>query len=416
MIKTMLSLFLMLSTVFVVATANAAQDQPPSGAPLNSTVSAEDMDQLLAPIALYPDALIVQVLQCSVSPYQVKQVNDWLQKNPDLRGTLAQDAASKQGFDASFVALVLFPDVIKNMAEKPDWTRELGRAFTTQRDDVFASVQRMREEAKKFGNLKSNEQQKVEQVKTDDGDTVIVIQPANPQVVYVPQYTTQVYTQPAAPPEENNDGAVLAAGLIGFAAGVIVGAAADDDNVNFYYHYGGWGYHGAVCYPGGYNNYYKHRERMAEDFYDHRERMANDWYDHREDLADRRGDNVEHRGDNVADRQENRQGSRTENRGGRQDTRTESQGQRQDARGQNQSDRRASASTREANRGGTASRGSFGNRPQNSSQATQRSRGTQSGAFSNYQRGSTERRSSQRGRSSLSGRSGGGARSGGRRR
>jgi len=176
------------------------------------------------------------------------------------------------------------------MADVPDWTQNLGDAFATDRDGVLAAIQRLRKQAQTVGNLQTTEQQTVETVTTEGGDQVIVIQPANPQVVYVPQYDSQVvYAQPA-PPASSAD-QTLAAGLIGFTAGVIIGAAADNDDDHFYYNYGGWGYPQPVCYPGGYNAYYDHRENMANDYYNHRENMANDYYDHREDMADQRGEN-----------------------------------------------------------------------------------------------------------------------------
>ena len=386
-----------------------------------SAPSQDQLDQLLAPIALYPDALVAQILQCATSPYQVKQVNQWLQQNPDLKGTDAQAAAQKQGFDASFIAIVIFPDVLKMLADKPDWTQQLGQAFTTDRDAVMATVQRLRKEAKEAGNLKSTQQQSVETVSAG-GQQVIVIEPTNPQVVYVPQYNPEVvYTEPAS-----SSGDAVAAGIIGFAAGVIVGAAADNDDDHYYYACGGWGYARPICYPGGYNNYYDHRENMANDYYKHRENMHNDYYDHRENMVGERGDNQQARRDDWSQGQQNRQQTRDDTRSNVQDQRgqnqsnrqdTWSQGQesrgdarssRQDQRGQNQSTRQDSWQSR----GGTTSRGAY----QGANQRTTNRSGMNSGAFSGYQRGSTERASSARGHRSMGSRSGGRSRGGGRRR
>ena len=220
-------------------TSTQAPAAPPP--PPVKPIAPETLDKLLAPIALYPDALVTQILTCAPNLDQVKEVSTWLKANADLKGTAAQDAASEQGFDASFVAIVLFPDVLHMMAEKADWTTELGQAFQQDRKGVFASIQRLRKQAKAQGNLTTTEQQQVETTTTQSGQEVIVIQPANPQVVYVPQYNpTVVYTQPAPPPQPSNDGR-LAAGLIGFTAGVIIGAAADDDDDHYYHGYGGWG-------------------------------------------------------------------------------------------------------------------------------------------------------------------------------
>ena len=379
-------------------------------APATPKLSADQLDKLTAPIALYPDALVIQIAQCAASPYQVRQVDDWLKKNPTLKGSAAQDAAAKQGFDASFVALVLFPQVIEMMAGEPDWTREFGQAFTTDRDGVFASIQRLRAEAKAMGNLKTTEQQTVQTVKTDSGDTVIMIQPANPQVVYVPQYNPQVvYTQPAPAPSSSSAGddtaQKVAIGVISFAAGVIVGAAADNDHDHYYYSYGGWGYAHPICYPGGYNNYYQHRENMANDYYQHRQDMANDWYDHRENMADQAGKNQAQRQDYRSDTRSSYQDTRSQNQTARQDTRTTNQSARQDAWQSDGSSRqnlsRDNAGSWQSdfnnNRAGSTARGGFGG------DSGQSRGGLDSGAFSGYQRGSTERASSDRGRQSLGG-------------
>lgn len=363
------------ATVLLTSTAFAQAAAAPATTP-------QAMEKLVAPIALYPDALVIQILQCSASPYQVKQVSTWLKENPTLKGTAAQDAATKQGYDASFVAIVLFPDVVHMMADKQQWTQELGQAFTTNRDGLLGAVQKLRKQAQAAGNLKTNDQQKVETVKTDSGDTVVVIQPANPQVVYVPQYDPQVvYVQSTTTTAtSSNDGREGAAAIIGFAVGVIVGAAADDDDHHYYYSYGGWGYARPVCHPAGYDDFYEHREKMAKDYYEHRENM------------------LKQRGEN----QSGRQGSRTENQGTRQESMTENQSSRQSAVGQSE----VAQPTQTA-----SSRGALQDSPRASGQTD----GSTSGAFSNYQRGSTERESSSRGRASLSGASGEG-RSGGRKR
>lgn len=367
-----------------------AQEQP------QTPMSQGDIDALVAPIALYPDALVIQVLQCAQSPFQVKAVSDWLAQNPDLQGTAAQDAAKEQGFDAAFIAIVLFPDVVRMLADKPDWTRDLGQAFATDRDTVLTTVQRLRKEAQRVGNLQSNGQQQVQTVTTESGDQVIVIQPANPQVVYVPQYNPQtVYTQPATysePSSSDNNSDVAAAAVIGFAAGVIIGAAADDDDDHYYYAYGGWGYSRPYCYAGGYN-----------DFYNHRETMANDYYDHRENMFDQRSDNQADRQDTRTDSRSTRQDTRSDTRSTRTDTRSQTQSTRQDTRSQAQTGRQDTRSQRQTTRGAY--------QPQ--MQTTNRTSTRSQGAFSGYQRGSTERASSSRGRSSMS--HSGGSR-GGRRR
>lgn len=391
-----LSLSVMTPHLTALAQSGGQQGAPPapSGAPL----SPEALDKLLAPIALYPDALILQIVQCAASPYQVKQVHEWQKANPDLKGTAAQDAATDQGFDASFVAIVLFPQVLQMMADQPDWTRDLGQAFSKDREGVFESIQRLRTQAQTVGNLKTNEHQQVETVTTQGGQQVIVIQPANPQVVYVPTYNpTVVYTQPATTVvvEDDNDGGVIGAAVIGFTAGVIVGALADDDDDHYYYSCGGWGWHGAALCNEGW-----------EDYYEHRENMANDYYEHRENMAAQRGENQGNRQDNRTENQGNRQTNRNENQSDRQTGRTENQGDRQTNRSTKQSDRKTDPAT---NRATTSSRGAA----QKGAQPTARTTGSNTGAMGGYQRGSTERASSARGNASKSRSTGSASRSGG---
>jgi hypothetical protein len=197
------------------------------------------MDKLLAPVALYPDALLAQVLACAGSPQQVTEVNKWLQENSQLQGTDLQQAAETAGFDASFVAMVLFPDVLKLLEQNLPWATELGKAFTSDQKAVLDSVQRLRAQAKAAGNLKTTSQQEVK-TETQNGQTVIVVQPANPQVIYVPVYNPQVvYTAP--PPAPSNSGSVAAAAVIGFAVGIALGAAMNDHYG--YYGWGAWGMH-----------------------------------------------------------------------------------------------------------------------------------------------------------------------------
>src|SRR5262245_40811455 len=119
------------------------------------------MDKLVAPVALYPDALLAQTLACATSPQQVREVSDWLTKNSQVQGTDLQQAAEQAGFDASFIAIVLFPDVLKLLDDNKDWTTELGKAFLSDQKAVLASAQRLREQAKSVGNLKTTPQQEV---------------------------------------------------------------------------------------------------------------------------------------------------------------------------------------------------------------------------------------------------------------
>jgi hypothetical protein len=188
------------------------------------------LEQLLAPVALYPDALLAQVLTSATSPGQVKDMNEWLQQNKQLHGTELQDAAQKRGYDASFVALALFPDVLNLMATQIDWTTELGTAFLSDPKGVMSAVQKLRAQAKAAGNLKSTSQQSVS-TENQGGQQVIVIQPANPQVVYVPVYNPQVVYYPPPP------GVVL----LGFGLGIAIGAAMSNNSYYAPYGWGAWG-------------------------------------------------------------------------------------------------------------------------------------------------------------------------------
>jgi len=158
--------------------------------------TAQQLDQLLAPMALYPDSLLAQITTASTNPQEILDVSNWLQQNQGLQGTALTDAAEAQGFDAAFIALVNFPDVLNMMAENVDDFASIGQAFSADQGAVSASVQRLRAQAYAAGNLQSNQQQQVE-VQQSAGQTIYVMQPANPQVVYVPVYNpTVVYVRP----------------------------------------------------------------------------------------------------------------------------------------------------------------------------------------------------------------------------
>ncbi len=158
--------------------------------------SAQQLDQLLAPVALYPDSLLAQITTASTNPQEILDVSNWLQQNQRLQGAALTDAAEAQGFDAAFIALVNFPDVLNMMAENVDDFASIGQAFSADQGAVSASIQRLRSQAYAAGNLQNNQQQKVE-VQQSSGQTIYVIQPANPQVVYVPVYNpTVVYVRP----------------------------------------------------------------------------------------------------------------------------------------------------------------------------------------------------------------------------
>ncbi len=233
----------------------------------------DDLDALFAPIALYPDALLGPLLVSAANPATVGALSEWLRSHEAVKGTALQDAARASKFGESYVALVLFPPVVHTMAEQIPWTTKVGKAFAADRSAAFASIQRLRAKARDAGKLKTNDQQSVTTETTATGQSVIVIEPANPQLVYVPQYNPQTVYVPSTViiKEEDDSDAAVAAGLIGFTAGIALGAAIND---NYYYGPYGWG--------GGFRMY----DDDFDDWYDHREDAREDWMDNREDLAE----------------------------------------------------------------------------------------------------------------------------------
>jgi len=145
--------------------------------------SAQELQQLVAPIALYPDALVAQVLAASTYPTEIVEADRWMQNHSDLKGENLAKEVDKQPWDPSVKALAQFPSVLENMDKNLSWTSSLGDAYANQQQQVMDAVQAMRQQAREAGHLNSNEQEKVK----TQGNT-IVIQPANPEVVYVPAY------------------------------------------------------------------------------------------------------------------------------------------------------------------------------------------------------------------------------------
>src|SRR5437667_1048452 len=160
------------------------------------------LDSLVAPIALYSDPLLAQTLAASTYPLEIIQLEQWLERNKNLKDKALADAVEKQPWDPSVQGLVEFPDVVQRMAGNVQWTTDLGNAFLAQQSDVMDAVQRMRAKAQGTGNLKTSAQQKVETQTVAGGKQVIVVEPANPDVVYVPSYDPAVVygAAPAAYP------------------------------------------------------------------------------------------------------------------------------------------------------------------------------------------------------------------------
>ena len=181
-------------------------------APSASKFNPEQLDAMLAPIALYPDDLLVQTLMAATYPLQIVEATRWLErdKNKDLKGDALAKALEPLPWDPSVKSLVPFPQVLEQLNQHLDWTQQIGYAMATQQEDVLDSVQRLRSQAQETGHLKTTEQQVVsaQAVVDDQGqptpNQTITIQPADPQVVYVPAYNPSVvygsWPYPASPP------------------------------------------------------------------------------------------------------------------------------------------------------------------------------------------------------------------------
>ncbi|MGD0237547.1 MAG: DUF3300 domain-containing protein [Syntrophorhabdales bacterium] len=185
----------------------------------------EELDQMLAPIALYPDELLVQVLMAATYPLEVVQATRWVQANPNLRGNDLAAALEQQDWDPSVKSLVNFPSVLQMMNDQLEWTQRLGDAFLGQKDQVMGTVQQLRQRAQAQGSLRTTNEQSV---MMDPQTQEISIEPVTPQMVYVPVYDPMtVYGQwwwPAYQPYRYYPrGAVLAAGIVGL--GVAIGVA-----------------------------------------------------------------------------------------------------------------------------------------------------------------------------------------------
>ncbi len=223
-------LFLSSSAVF----AQIPQSPPPS--PMLSPVQ---LDDLVAPVALYPDPLLGQILAASTYPLEIAEAQQWLRQNSTLQGAQLMDAARRQNWDASVQALVAFPDALALLSSNIRWTTDLGNAFLAQQSDVMMAVQRMRSRAQANGKLRSTPQQAV--IGENQGDqSVIEIQPADPQEMYVPSYDPYYVW---GPPQWGDYPDLYYPGLYGdgfvFGPGIFIGG--------FFPGWGGWGGWGWGC-------------------------------------------------------------------------------------------------------------------------------------------------------------------------
>jgi hypothetical protein len=216
----------------------APEAAPPEVAAEAAPLAPQQLDDLVAPIALYPDPLVAQILAASTYPVEVVEADRWVQANPGLQGTALTDAAQSQPWDPSVQALVVFPSVLAMLDHNLTWMINLGNAFLAQEQDVMDAIQRQRQRALTTGALVSNQQQLVQQT-TDAGQTAVEIVPAQPEVIYVPVYDPVVIWGPPLfhpwpvfwyPPRPV--GAIVVAGFLGFFLTIVVARS--------FHHWGGW--------------------------------------------------------------------------------------------------------------------------------------------------------------------------------
>jgi hypothetical protein len=226
---------------------------PATGAakPAAVKLTADQLDSLVAPIALYPDPLLSQALVASTYPLELVQAQQWLEKNKSLKGDALTKEVEKQKWDPSVQATVVVPDLLKRLTEDITWTDNLGNAFLDQQADVMDAAQRLRKKAKDAGKLESTEQQKVE-TKVVETKTVIEIQPTSTTVVYVPTYSPVViWGPPVYPyPPVYYPPYYPGSAWLGFGVGIMVGIGIS----------GGWGY--GCGWGGGGNVYINHNNNF----------------------------------------------------------------------------------------------------------------------------------------------------------
>lgn len=405
----------------------AQAQQPASPAPAAAGAAAaaspsftqQELDQLLAPIALYPDALLAQILMASTYPLEVVQAARWVKSNPKLTGGALENALAKQPWDPAVKSLAAVPNVLQQMNDQLEWTQKLGDAFLAQQQAVMDTVQVLRAKAHVAGNLQTTEQQVVT-TKVQDTQTIYVVESAKPEVIYVPTYNPAVaygsWWYPYPPYSMYPPSYVYPPG-VGFATGVIVGAAIWG-GVNW-----GWGNSDVDIDINRYNDF--NRTNISNREWNHN-------VDHRGGVAYRdqnvaqrysRGDNASavksrenFRGRAESGRTELNQMDRSElNRQVQNADRTQRRdGDRAQTRDMDRSQARDAGSRDLAgDRAGTAQRQSAGSTQRPSSGSSQ-ARDRSSSGFSGVNNSSSTRAASQRGgasRSQMSG--GGGARGGG---
>jgi Protein of unknown function (DUF3300) len=217
-------------------------------------ISADELESLVAPIALYPDPLLIQVLAASTYPLELVQLEQWMDKNKKLKGKALADAVTQQNWDPSVQGLSAFPAVVEKFANDIQWTTDLGNAFLAQESDLMDAVQRLRTKAQENGALKTNDKQTVATEETEDGSQPITIEPAQREVVYVPTYNTQVvYRDSSSSGYSGYSGYSGGSGYSGYSGS----SGSSDDGYSYV------GYAVGAAYGAAYG-YYNWHDRYAE--------------------------------------------------------------------------------------------------------------------------------------------------------
>jgi len=261
------ALTIALASLLGYAPSGAAQEgeAPPPLEATEQTWTAEQMEALLAPIALYPDPVLTQVLVSATNPQEVMDAGNWLVANPELEGDALAKASEAAGFTEPMRAVMPFRQIVDQMCLEMGWTSELGQAYTNDQAGTLSAVQRLRAQAQEVGNLETSEQMKVE-TKSQGGQQVIVIEPPSPQIIYVPQYDPVTVYAPAPTTvvvEDNSPsaGAIVGASMLSFGVGLAIGAATRPYYSRGYCYPNYWGgfvpppppYYYRPVYGGGYH-------------------------------------------------------------------------------------------------------------------------------------------------------------------
>jgi len=233
--------------------AAAAQTAPAPPGPAPGAATAQQLEELVSPIALYPDTLVAQILAASTYPSEVVEAHRWLDQNANLKGDQLAAAVNQQPWDPSIKSLCQFPSVLKTMNDSLSWTSALGQAYYNQPTDVLNTIQLMRKRAMDAGTLKSTPQQTVQvQPAPPASDTsggqsavpapqqTIIINPAQPNTVYVPEYNpSSAYGAPVQSPPGYTGGELLATGLVSFGAGMLIGSLINNNDNDWGCNWGG---------------------------------------------------------------------------------------------------------------------------------------------------------------------------------